>query len=361
MAENDTTVADETAAAPTLPPPSSERKLLGLIVGLTVFIAAMVLGVYLLSSNEHFPRTDDAYVQARYITVAAEVPGRIVELPVKEGSTVKAGDLLLQIDPRSYVLAVELAKAQILTLEAQITEARRQQKASIEMVEVARANTHGAQSRKNLAQSTYERMGPLAEQGFVTKESYDNAASLSQQADAGLMAAKSSELAAALAVPSLEALEAELKSMRITLAQAELALERTQVRAPFDGEVVNCNIAVGKMAMPGQPVFTLVDSSEWFVVANYRENNLEDIPVGATAHMYLHTLSGKSFSGTVVSVGYAVQTGDAFNFGTLPYVRNQLDWVRLAQRFPVRILVDDPTPRGAFRVGASATVVINKQ
>lgn len=334
---------------------------MGRILSVMVVLGAIALGLYLLTRGELYPRTDDAYVQARYITVSAEVPGRIVSLEVKEGSAVEPGDLLLRIDPESYELAVAEAAAQVAALEAQLREAERQRVAALELVEMAKANTERMLAKEELAQATRERMGPLAEQGFVTRERYDVVSSDYEQARAGVLMARSNELASELSVPSLEMLRAELKAARVSLMQAELELKRTEVRAPFPGRVVNCDLAPGKMVMPGEPLFTLIDTREWFVVANYREGNLEAIKVGDIARVRLLTLPHEVYTGKVVSIGHAVQTQDAFNLGPLPYVRNQLDWVRVAQRFPVRILIDEPEPESAFRVGASAVVTIEQQ
>ena len=342
----------------TPPSPSKGKKAAGRILSVLVVLGALALALFLITAGEHYPRTDDAYVQARYITVAAEVPGRISELPARDGVGVEPGDLLVQIDPRSYALAVAEAEAQIEALEAQIREAERQRAASLELVETAKANTTRALAQEELAQSTHERMGPLAEQGFVTQERYDAVTSSWEQARASVLMAKSSELSAELAVPSLDTLRAELKVVRVRLAQAELELERTQVLASFPGRVVNCDIAPGMMTMPGEPLFTLVDTSEWFVMANYREGDLKNIRLGDKAKVRLLTLPDKTFTGEVVSIGHGVQNSDAYDFGPLPFVRSELNWVRLAQRFPVRIRIDQPEPDTAFRIGASAVVVI---
>ncbi|MGE9292060.1 MAG: efflux RND transporter periplasmic adaptor subunit [Puniceicoccales bacterium] len=350
-------MTDSTEPNPPAPPPKG-KKTAGRILSLVVVLGALALALYLITHGEHYPRTDDAYVQARYITVAAEVPGRISGLPVRDGLAVEPGELLVQIDPKSYVLAVAAATAQIEALEAQLSEAERQRGAALELVETSKANTERALAQEQLALSTRERMAPLAQEGFVTQERFDSVTSAWEQARASVLMAKSSELSAELAVPSLDTLRAELKAARVRLAQAELELERTQVRANFPGRIVNCDIAPGMMTMPGEPLFTLVDTSEWFVMANYREGDLKNIRLGDKARVRLLTLPNKTFTGEVVSIGHGVQNSDTYNFGPLPVVRNDLDWVRLAQRFPVRIRINQPEPEAAFRIGAGAVVVI---
>ena len=341
-------------------PPAKSKKLIARIVSLVIFIVAVVLAIFILSNQEHYPQTTDAYVQARYISVSAEVPGRITELPAKDGLAVNRGDLLVQVDRESYELELAQVEAQIAVLEAEIAEAERQKKSSEELVEVSRANTERTLAQETLAKSTYDRMAPLAEKGFVTKEKFAATTSEYEQAQASVLMARGNEIAAELAVPSLESLRAELKAARISLKQAQVELERSAVTAPFSGRVVNCDIAPGMMVMPGESLFTLVDTSEWFVIANYREGDLDGIEVGSKATVRLLTLPGKTFSGEVVSIGHAVQTQDGSNFGPLPSVRNDLNWIRVAQRFPVRIRINEPEPESAFRIGASSIVTIEK-
>lgn len=340
-------------------PPKKAKKALARVLSVLIIFGAIALAVWLLAKGEQYPRTDDAYAQARYITVSSEVPGRIAELQVRDGQAVAPGELLLRIEPESYQLAVEEAQAQVAALEAQLEQAQRQRKAALELVQVARENTGRMVAKETLAQSTYERMTPLADKGYVTKERYDGVFTEYEQARSGVLMARSNELAAELSVPSLETLRAELKAAQVRLSQAELELRRTQVRAPFAGRVVNCDLARGMMVSPGEPLFTLIDTGEWFVIANYREGDLKNIRVGDSASVRLLTLPERTFAGTVVSIGHAVQTQDAYDFGPLPTVRNQLNWVRVAQRFPVRIRIDEPEPQAPFRIGASAVVKVD--
>lgn len=350
----------ETTASTQPVPQPKVKKVVARLLSLLIIASAIVLVVYLLAGGEMYPRTEDAYVQARYITVSAEVPGKMTVLSVSDGQAVEKDEAMLQIDPQSYRLAVEESEAQIAAIQAQLSEARRQRQAAIELVGMARENTLRAVAKEQLAQSTYERMTPLAEQGYVTKERYDSVSTEYENARSAVLIAQSNVLAAELSVPSLEPLQAELKAAQIRLAQAQLELERTQVKAPFAGRIVNCDLAPGMMVSPGEPLFTLIDTSDWFVVANYREGDLKHIALGAKAQVRLLTLPERIFTGTVVSIGHGVQTQDAYSVGSLPTVRNQLNWVRTAQRFPVRIRIDQPEPQEAFRIGASAVVTIEK-
>jgi multidrug efflux system membrane fusion protein len=135
-----------------------------------------------------------------------------------------------------------------------------------------------------------------------------------------------------------------------------LNLEYCHVRAPFSGKVVNFNISVGEFARAGVDVFTLVDTRTWYVVANFRETQLRHVQEGAPAEIYLQFKGGKRFEGKVVGLAWAVVPEDGTSDFGLPSVPRNLDWVRLAQRFPVRVQVENPDE--SFRVGASAVVTI---
>jgi len=120
--------------------------------------------------------------------------------------------------------------------------------------------------------------------------------------------------------------------------------------------VVNLNISKGAFARAGADVFTLVDIATWYVVANFRETHLRHIRQGAAAEIYLQSQPQQHFHGTVVGLGWAVLPDSGASALGLPKIDRQLDWVRLAQRFPVRIRIDNPDD--AFRIGASAVVTI---
>ena len=150
---------------------------------------------------------------------------------------------------------------------------------------------------------------------------------------------------------------ARLGQAEAQLAQAELDLGYCRVRAPFSGKVVNLNISLGEFAHAGTPLFTLVDTGTWYVVANFRETQLPNIGEGSPAEVFLHFTRGKRFHGQVVGPGWAVAPEYGGSAMGLPNVPRNLDWVRLAQRFPVRIQIDNPDD--SFRIGASAVVRIS--
>src|SRR5262249_36856174 len=151
---------------------------------------------------------------------------------------------------------------------------------------------------------------------------------------------------------------ARIQAAEATVRASELDVGYCQVRAPFDAYVTNLNIAVGEYARQGQQVFALVDDRTWYVLANFRETFMPSIKPGMEAEVYLLTSPGRPFRGVVQGIGWANYPADNATVGVLPNIPRTLNWVRLASRFPVRILLQDHDPERPFRMGATAVVTI---
>ncbi len=141
--------------------------------------------------------------------------------------------------------------------------------------------------------------------------------------------------------------------------QAELDLSYCKVTAPFDGRVINLNISGGAYASIGVPVFSLLDTTKWYVVANFREAEVRHMVPGSEAIVYLSSAPNQRFRGKVQGIGWAVKPEGEIDLppSGVPYVKRELNWVRVAQRFPVRIEVENPDV-DLFRMGASAVAII---
>jgi len=345
--------------SPTDAKPSKVKKVLGWVVAGVVAAALVVVTILVVEESERNPSTDDAAINARFISVAPQATGHIVELHVRENQTVDKGDLLFVIDDRPYKLARDLAAAGVETAQRKITLAKQEIEAAGHGVKAAKANIDVFAAALDLSNVTLGRIKPLAKEGYVTEESLDTVETARRQAIAGLNAAKQLHKQAAEAVPNVTVLESELAMAEATLAQAELQLEYTRVHAPFSGKVVNCNIAAGAFALPGIPVFTLIDTERWYVRANFREGDLKRMKLGMPATVRVMVDPDREFEGTIDSIAWGVQGQEVFELISLPLVRNTLDWVHLAQRFPVNILVKDPKPEHFFRIGASAAATVH--
>jgi len=175
--------------------------------------------------------------------------------------------------------------------------------------------------------------------------------------EAALRQSRSDRAKAEDSIGQLATTNARIAAAEAAVHSAELDLEYTQVRAPFSGNVVNLNISIGAFARSGAEVFTLVDTSTWYVMANFRETQLRHIPAGASVDLYLQSHPGRHFRGTVVGLGWAVLPENGTSVNGLPRVDRSLDWIRLAARFPVRIKVENPDE--SFRIGASAVATVD--
>jgi multidrug efflux system membrane fusion protein len=158
----------------------------------------------------------------------------------------------------------------------------------------------------------------------------------------------------------LQTLLAQRPGAVAAVKQAELDLSYCKVTAPFDGRVINLNISGGAYASIGVPVFSLLDTTKWYVVANFREAELRHMAPGSPATVYLVSAPNQRFHGRVQGIGWAVKPEGEVDLppAGVPYVKRELNWVRVAQRFPVRIEVENPDPN-LFRMGASAVAIID--
>jgi multidrug efflux system membrane fusion protein len=308
------------------------------------------------------PRTDDAYVYADAIDVVPEVNGRIVQLAVRDNQAVKQGDLLFQIDPRPYQDALTRAKASLVALDQQIMLHQRTVNAQQYNAQSVRAAVERARAAATQATDTLRRTEPLLPQGYVSAEDVDRARTAQRASQAELNATQLQAQQAAAAVTGVEALVAQRAVVLAEISLAELHLEFATVRAPFDGRVASLKTSTGQFASALKPVFTLIDTRNWYVVANFRETELKGIRAGTPATVYLMSDTGQRFRGTVDSISYGVapEEGGLALPGGLPRIQRTLNWVHVSQRFPVKIRIENPNPE-LFRVGTSAVATLHPE
>jgi multidrug efflux system membrane fusion protein len=352
-------------------------KILGKIVGVAIMVGAVVVAVAAIWEYDYRPETDDATLRANFVGIAPHASGHIVELHIKDNQLVKEGDLLFVVDPRPYEHAVASAQAQLVLAHKAVDAAKR-------ALEVAEASIARAEAQRAAAETTVrrteaefkdaddhlKRLEPLLAKEFATTDQVETARTRQLIAADAVEEAQKNLTAAIAGVEQVKAervraedeigqegnVNGHIAAAEAQLSEAELDLEYCRVCAPFSGKIVNFNISLGEFARVGVDVFTLVDTRTWFVVANFRETQLKHIQEGAPAEIYLQFKGGKRFQGNVVGLAWAVVPEDGTSSSGLPSVPRNLDWVRLAQRFPVRIQVRNPDD--SFRLGASAVVTI---
>jgi multidrug efflux system membrane fusion protein len=391
-----------------------DRKQWGRRIGIGVIVASVLAFLVVVLETDRNPRTDDASVRTNFIEIAPEVSGRLVELPAKDNTFVKRGGLLFAIDPRPYEYALQQALSDQAALEEQIIDEKRKIAAQHNAEDAARAGLHSSRtgiktagSSIDLAKATVtraqaaasaaeaqlkyatndrDRIEPLLKKKYVTIDQVDQANTAVRVAQGNFDAAQASllqaqaqyseavlrqdqadaaatESAARLgqaehAVDRIETLLSQRPARAAKVLSAKLDLERCRVVSPFDAYVTNMNISEGAYARPGSPLFTLIDTRNWWVIANYRESKLKNIRLGMHVDVYLMGRPDRRFNGVVESVGYGVFPEDGAVTNGLPNIERTLNWVHLSARFPVRVRVQDPDP-ALFRVGETAVTGVS--
>lgn len=328
------------------------------LASLLIIAAGIAVGAYALHRSARLPTTDAATIDADIVHVAASVGGRIIDMPVAENALVAKGDLLFQIDPVPFQLAVAQAEADLdiaqATLETQHRVLSTQRSAAV----IAAEQVKRAATNLDLAARTVERLRPLATPGYVPMQQLDQAETASRDAATSLQQAREQRGASERAVDTDAAAAASVRARQAALAIAKRALADTTVRATHAGRVVGLSVSTGEMVLPSQAVFTLVNTEEWFAVADFREFELGAIAQGDCATVYSMIDRSHPIHGVVEGIGTGVLDTERVTLPrALPYVERSLNWVRVAQRFPVRIRLDS-APEPLLRLGASAVVQV---
>jgi membrane fusion protein, multidrug efflux system len=338
---------------------SAARDVLGRLIGLGIVVGAIILGVVVVLRVVRHPQTDDAIVMADIIGVVPQVSGTITELHVADNQSVKQSDLLFVIDPRPYQFAVQRARAEVAALDGEIEVTQRRIEGQRYAVAAAQAAVQRMEAQVKNATDSLNRLQPLLSKEFVTPDKIDQARTAKRTAEAGLDEARQKMDQAEKDVGDLNALLAKRDAAQAALGKAELDLSFCYVRAEFDALVVNLHTAIGAFVAPGPtPVFSLVDTRVWYVLADFRETELKHIAPGMEAEVYVLTDPQYHLHGTVQGIGWAVNPEDQPISPGVPLIHRELNWVHIAQRFPVRIRIENPQPSHIFRVGASAVAII---
>ncbi|HEY2662038.1 MAG TPA: multidrug transporter subunit MdtN [Caulobacteraceae bacterium] len=330
----------------------------GKIASLLIIVAALGVGLYANHRRQLRPSTDDATIDADVVHVASPVGGKIIDIPVAENVQVAKGALLFQIDPMPYRLTVDQTQADLDLAQAALGTQRRILSTQRSTAVVASDQIRSAKANVELASRTVERLRPLAAEGYVPTQQLDQAETTQRDATTSLLQAQEQQKAAVRAIDTEAGAEATVEARRVALAIARRALDDTTVRATHDGRVVGLTVSTGEVVAPSQSLFTLVNSDEWFAVANFREYDIAAIAVGDCATVYSMIDRRRPIKAIVQGIGSGVLDTDRVSLPkSVPYVERQLNWVRVAQRFPVRLKLISP-PQGLMRLGASAVVEI---
>jgi membrane fusion protein, multidrug efflux system len=327
------------------------RMAAGRLLGILIVAGAIVSAAWVTRLYYIFPRTDDAYVRANIVGVAPHVSGPIVELPISDNQHVKEGQLLFVVDPRPYQSVLDRAQADLMLTNLQI-------KALEDAVSSANSRHQQLIAEASYDQQYLQRIEPLLTRHFVTANDVFNARSRVQADEAAIDSARSEVRRSTNDLGQFGNINARRKAAEAAVYDAKLNVEYCYVRSPFDAYVTNLNIAVGQYGNEGREVLSLVDNRTWYVLGNFREDFLAHIQPGMTAQVFLRSYPNHPFRGIVQGVGWALYQDNGATVGGLPQVEPTLNWVRLSQRFPVRVTMGSNDERFPFRMGATAVVTI---
>lgn len=345
-----------------------------------VVVAAVVAVAWKYYDYVVNPWTRNGQISADVLQVAPRVSGPIVELPIVDNQAVKQGDLLFRIDPRTYQAAVNQAAARLDATRDQLKDLAEQVKVAQAAVEQSESGIKQAQSavasaRANLdkAKKDFDRASTLVAKGDLSKRTFDQAKAAFEIAQADLAKAQAqttqaisarfqaqAELArtqAQLGAPGEE--NAQLREAKAALETAKLNLEFTEVRASVDGYVTNVTLRLGSQAVANQPSLALVDTSSFYARGFFRENAVARVRPGIPAVVTLMTYPDRPVTGRVASIGWGIYQDDgASGPDLLPKVKPTFEWIRLAQRVPVRVHLDSIPDGVDLRVGTTASVLV---
>jgi len=370
MARDQATLDAPVASAPTPPPaqqkPGRARRIrLFLILAAVIAAAAVVWFIYWLMVGSKHVETDNAYVQVSSAQVTALVSGQLTQVAIRETQPVKQGQVLAVIDPADFRLAVDRARADLDQAERRVRQYFANDRALGAQAAAKTSDIARAQAELRRAQVEYDRRKGLAGAGAVSGDELTAAETTLTSAKSALAQAQANATAAGEAQQAANVLVAgsdvannpEVANARARLAQAELDLARTVIRAPTDGVVTQNTIEVGQRVQPGAVLMTVVPIQRAYVNANFKEVQLRKVRVGQPVTLTSDLYGGKvKFHGRVT--GFSGGTGSAF--AVIPAQNATGNWIKVVQRLPVRVDLDPKElAKHPLRVGLSMTADID--
>lgn len=347
-----------TGPAAPLPPsqvtrtPAQGKRRRALLVLLAIVVVAGIawLAYYLLVARWH-QDTDDAYVQGNIVSITAQTPGTVVSINADDGMRVKAGQVLVQLDPNDAQVALEQA-------EANLAATVRQVRGLFSSVDSAQADIAAREVALQQARADVARRSGLVASGAVSSEELAHAQAQLKAAEAALSASRGQlSRNRALVDATTVASQPQVQAAAAQLRQAYLNLQRAAIVAPVDGFVAKRSVQLGQRVQPGSPLMAVIPLEQVWVDANFKETQLRNMrlgqPVTLTADVYG---SDVTFNGKLVSLGLG--TGSAF--ALLPAQNASGNWIKIVQRIPVRIQLEPKQLRDhPLRLGMSMAVDVD--
>jgi len=355
---------------------SNKKKKVSVIVFITLaLIGAVVVHFYLRYKATHIT-TDDAYIEGHIHTIASKVSGTVKGIYVEDNQPVKKGDILLEIDPVDYDVKVKEAasvlnkeKAKLVEIDARIEASKRKLSELNATMKATKANLELQEANLKLAEIDLKRAVNLYEKEAIPKERYDNTKtgyevsvsrvkSAEEQLNQSEMAVETQKALIKQAEASRPSQLSVIKEKEAILNAAELNYGYTKLPAPSDGYVTKKSVELGNQIQAGQPLMAVVSLNDIWIVANYKETQLEKVRPGQKVKIKVDTYPGEVFKGKIESI----MAGSGAVFSLFPPENATGNYVKVVQRIPIKILLDKNTdPQHVLRVGMSVvpTIIIN--
>ena len=305
-----------------------------------ILLIVGAIGCSLFYWHERFEHlmTDDAYIQADVIRVAAQVNGPLKKIEIADNQKVRQGQELLEIDPEPFQIAVDKARADHLH--------------ALQDMESLRDGVENARPTLALAEADAQRAEKLFRTKVISTQELQDSTTKRDQAKASFLRAQHT-----LQLQGSD--NAGVLAAKAALDNAQLNLSYTRVMAEKAGMVTNLNLPPGNYIKVGEPLFTMVTDDSWRAIAYFKETVLHKIRPGQKAKIELVAYPDHVFHGVVQGVGWGITQQDVVLSDSLPTVAPTVNWVRLPQRFPVRVDIIDPDPAFPLRMGQTVVVSID--
>lgn len=315
-------------------------------------LMAVLTGLYVYATGGREVETDNAYVKVNMVPISAAVTGRVIEVLVHENQAVKAGDVLFRLDPAPYQIALEGAKAQMDVVRTTVQSLRAEYRVTLQ--EAAEARSRIDFLEKQLARQEF-----LKEKGMTRGDTYDEARHNLEAAKLRVdsIRERTNRVIAELAGDPNMPVERmpRYAEARAAYDAAMLDVTRGSIKAPYAGVVSNIKLQVGEHVEKGAPMFSLIESGVLWIEANFKETQLTHMIVGQPAKVVVDAYPDHEWSATVETIGSA--TGA--EFAVLPPQNATGNWVKVVQRIPVRIKVEESANKPQLRAGMTATVTVD--
>ncbi|MBN9320412.1 MAG: HlyD family secretion protein [Caulobacterales bacterium] len=341
-----------------------QRSRMFAILGGVVAVAAIGYGGYQVVVGSHYVTTDNAYAGASVAQITPQVGGSILTVPIHETQIVKAGDVLMTIDPEDARLALAQATAEYRRAQSRVRGYFAGDSSALAQIDARSADVARAQAELEQARSDLSRRQGLAASGAVSGQELADAQNAVRTKQAALAQAEANRKAAQAGFEQQQTLSGgggidanpEVAAAKAAYDIAKVNLERTVIRAPINGVIANNHAQVGQRVQAGTIMMTVAPIQEAFVDANFKEGQLRKVRVGQTATLEAD-LYGKDveYHGTVIGIGGG--TGAAF--AAIPAQNATGNWIKVVQRVPVRIAIDPKElAEHPLRVGLSMSAKI---